>query len=35
MKSMSNVDIFAICHKLNDLLKGSRVDKAYQPTKTQ
>lgn len=33
MKSMSNVDIFAICHELNDLLKGSRVDKAYQPTK--
>lgn len=33
MKTMSNVDIFAICHELNDLLKGSRVDKAYQPTK--
>lgn len=30
---MSNVDIFAICHELNDLLKGSRVDKAYQPSK--
>lgn len=33
MKTMSNVDIFAICHELNDLLKGSRVDKAYQPNK--
>jgi predicted ribosome quality control (RQC) complex YloA/Tae2 family protein len=33
MKNMSNVDIFAICHELNDLLKDSRVDKAYQPTK--
>lgn len=33
MKNMSNVDIFAICHELNDLLKDSRVDKAYQPSK--
>lgn len=33
MKTMSNVDIFAICHELNELLKGSRVDKSFQPTK--
>jgi predicted ribosome quality control (RQC) complex YloA/Tae2 family protein len=33
MKTMSNVDIFAICNELNDLLVGSRVDKAYQPSK--
>lgn len=33
MKTMSNVDIFAICHELNELLEGARVDKAYQPTK--
>ncbi|GAB6056050.1 ribosome rescue protein RqcH [Methanobacterium movens] len=33
MKKMSNVDIYAVCHELNDLLVGSRVDKAYQPTK--
>ena len=33
MKNMSNVDVYAVCHELNDLLKGARVDKAYQPTK--
>lgn len=33
MKTMSNVDIFAICTELSDLLEGSRVDKAYQPSK--
>ncbi len=33
MKNMSNVDVYAICHELRDLLKGARVDKAYQPTK--
>lgn len=33
MKNMSNVDVFAICHELKELLTGSRVDKAYQPTK--
>lgn len=33
MKNMSNVDVFAICHELKELLKGARVDKAYQPTK--
>ncbi|HEX3014272.1 MAG TPA: ribosome rescue protein RqcH [Methanobacterium sp.] len=33
MKNMSNVDVYAICHELKDLLKGARVDKAYQPTK--
>lgn len=30
---MSNVDVFAICHELKELLKGARVDKAFQPTK--
>ncbi|MDZ4171651.1 MAG: ribosome rescue protein RqcH, partial [Methanobacteriaceae archaeon] len=33
MKTMSNVDIFVICNELNELLVGSRVDKAYQPSK--
>jgi predicted ribosome quality control (RQC) complex YloA/Tae2 family protein len=33
MKTMSNVDIFVICNELNELLEGSRVDKAYQPSK--
>ncbi len=33
MKNMSNVDVYAVCHELRDLLKGARVDKAYQPTK--
>jgi predicted ribosome quality control (RQC) complex YloA/Tae2 family protein len=30
---MSNVDIFAVCHELNELLQGARVDKSFQPTK--
>ena len=33
MKTMSNVDIFAISYELNDLLEGARVDKSFQPTK--
>ncbi|MGB9937576.1 MAG: ribosome rescue protein RqcH [Methanobacterium sp.] len=33
MKTMSNVDVYAICHELRDVLKGARVDKAFQPTK--
>ena len=33
MKTMSNVDVYAICHELRELLKGARVDKAFQPTK--
>ncbi|MGF7117940.1 ribosome rescue protein RqcH [Methanobacterium oryzae] len=33
MKNMSNVDVFAICHELKELLRGARVDKAFQPTK--
>jgi predicted ribosome quality control (RQC) complex YloA/Tae2 family protein len=33
MKTMSNVDVYAICHELKELLKGARVDKAFQPTK--
>jgi predicted ribosome quality control (RQC) complex YloA/Tae2 family protein len=33
MKNMSNVDVYAVCSELRDLLKGARVDKAYQPTK--
>jgi predicted ribosome quality control (RQC) complex YloA/Tae2 family protein len=33
MKTMSNVDIYAICTELKDTLKDARVDKAYQPTK--
>jgi len=32
MKTMSNVDINAICYELNDFLKGARVDKSFQPT---
>lgn len=33
MKTMSNVDINAICYELNELLEGARVDKSFQPTK--
>ncbi|WP_298502000.1 ribosome rescue protein RqcH [uncultured Methanobrevibacter sp.] len=33
MKSMSNVDIYAISDELNNLLSGARVDKSFQPTK--
>ncbi|MDL2246174.1 NFACT family protein [Methanobrevibacter sp. OttesenSCG-928-K11] len=33
MKSMSNVDIYAICNELSDFLEGARVDKSFQPTK--
>ncbi|KZX17792.1 hypothetical protein MBCUT_00870 [Methanobrevibacter cuticularis] len=33
MKTMSNVDINAISYELNQLLKGARVDKSFQPTK--
>ncbi|KZX10710.1 ribosome rescue protein RqcH [Methanobrevibacter filiformis] len=33
MKTMSNVDIFTVCYELNELLKGARVDKSFQPTK--
>jgi predicted ribosome quality control (RQC) complex YloA/Tae2 family protein len=33
MKAMSNVDIYAIRHELNELLKEARVQKAYQPMK--
>ena len=33
MKSMSNVDIYTISDELNNLLKGARVDKSFQPTK--
>ncbi|RBQ23651.1 hypothetical protein ALNOE001_06990 [Candidatus Methanobinarius endosymbioticus] len=32
MKTMSNVDISAICYELNSLLEGARVDKSFQPT---
>jgi len=32
MKTMSNVDINAICFELNNLLEGARVDKSFQPT---
>lgn len=31
MKTMSNVDVFAVAHELDGLLKGARVAKAYQP----
>ncbi|MGB4612518.1 MAG: NFACT family protein, partial [Methanothermobacter thermautotrophicus] len=31
MKTMSNVDVFAVTRELNDILSGARVDKAYQP----
>jgi len=33
MKGMSNVDVFAVCHELKEILTDARVDKAYQPTK--
>ncbi|OPX60242.1 MAG: hypothetical protein A4E25_00527 [Methanobacterium sp. PtaB.Bin024] len=33
MKAMSNVDLYAISHELNETLKDARVQKAYQPTK--
>lgn len=33
MKGMSNVDVYAICTELNEVLKNARVDKAFQPTK--
>ncbi|MGL4669039.1 MAG: ribosome rescue protein RqcH [Methanobacteriaceae archaeon] len=33
MKVMSNVDIFAVCKELNELLTGARVDKSFQPDK--
>ena len=33
MKSMSNVDVYTISDELNNLLKGARVDKSFQPTK--
>lgn len=33
MKTMSNVDVFAICDELNELIKGARVDKSFQPRK--
>jgi len=33
MKTMSNVDVFAVTSELNEVLRGARVDKAYQPLK--
>ena len=33
MKNMSNVDVYAICHEMREVLKGARVDKAFQPAK--
>lgn len=33
MKTMSNVDVFAVTNELNELLSDARVDKAYQPLK--
>ena len=33
MKAMSNVDLYAISHELNELLSDARVQKAYQPTR--
>jgi predicted ribosome quality control (RQC) complex YloA/Tae2 family protein len=33
MKAMSNVDVYAICKELGEILKDARVQKAYQPTK--
>ena len=33
MKSMSNVDVYTVSDELNNLLKGARVDKSFQPTK--
>ncbi|MDR1819825.1 MAG: NFACT family protein [Methanobrevibacter sp.] len=31
MKIMTNVDIFAVTHELNEFLEGARVDKSFQP----
>ncbi|NYB52715.1 MAG: NFACT family protein [Methanobacteriaceae archaeon] len=33
MKAMSNVDLYAISHELNELLTDARVQKAYQPSR--
>jgi len=33
MKNMSNVDVYAICHEMREVLKCARVDKAFQPAK--
>ncbi len=33
MKAMSNVDVYAICKELGEILNDARVQKAYQPTK--
>ena len=33
MKAMSNVDVYAICKELGEMLNDARVQKAYQPTK--
>ncbi len=33
MKTMTNVDIYAISHELNEFLEGARVDKSFQPNK--
>ena len=33
MKAMSNVDVYAVCKELGEMLKDARVQKAYQPTK--
>ena len=33
MKAMSNVDVYAICKELGEILHDARVQKAYQPTK--
>ena len=33
MKTMSNVDVFAISQELHNLLEGARVDKSFQPSK--
>ena len=33
MKAMSNVDVYAICKELGEMIKDARVQKAYQPTK--
>ena len=33
MKAMSNVDVYAVCYELNEILKDARIQKAYQPSK--
>jgi len=33
MKAMSNIDVYVVCHELNEILTDARIQKAYQPSK--